>query len=197
MKLCNHEWSSKPHVGRESRICGRCNEWEVDVGLAMAEATIVSLAKQRDDACLDLREAKEAWKAERAELEAHLSQAEDERDRFRGAFAVGFRSARDAAIAACEKVFTYCEQHSLSPGRIVTGPNAAVRCIEAIQGIMKGEALQEKAAPEELLDLVRVYREYGEFSDDASQAHVSIALRRAMPLLITLVGELYPEQDER
>lgn len=79
MKICAHEWSARPHVGRESRICGRCNEWEVDVELSQARAAIVSLGKQRGDAYLDLREAREAHKAERDELEKHLSEAEDER----------------------------------------------------------------------------------------------------------------------
>lgn len=83
MKLCAHEWSSIAHVGRDSRICTRCNEWEVDCDLERAKAAIVSLSKQRDDAYLDLREAREAHKAERDELEKHLSEAEDERDRTR------------------------------------------------------------------------------------------------------------------
>jgi chromosome segregation ATPase len=56
------------------------DEWEVDCDLERAKAAIVSLSKQRDDAYLDLREAREAHKAERDELEKHLSEAEDDRD---------------------------------------------------------------------------------------------------------------------
>jgi hypothetical protein len=44
------------------------------------ESEIGRITKQRDDAYLDLREAREAHKAERDELKKHLSEAEDDRD---------------------------------------------------------------------------------------------------------------------
>lgn len=46
----------------------------------LLESEIGRITKQRDDAYLDLREAREAHKAERDELKKHLSEAEDDRD---------------------------------------------------------------------------------------------------------------------
>jgi hypothetical protein len=74
--------------------------------------------------------------AQRDRLREELARS---RERESEAYADGFRAARDAAVAACEEVHEYCKAMAFSPGRIVSGPGAALRCIDAIQFLREDE----------------------------------------------------------